>query len=767
MKLVVLWLALSVPTADDYTQMLRWEFSSEAVPVPEGGIRFERDGATWFLETGRLYWMRPISNGRVTGLAFEGEGRFTMDVPDPVELSQLRRFAEEPELTRVDVPFEELVLRTSEELPSESVGNTFRRHSLARKRHDMWLERRSLDVDARIVAALREPGDAYFRAEMKTSDWDWITYELDSMRTEEIRLIRQHTLYPEVWVSLDKPADRRPDGRPSGTRDNVADLKHIDVVADLTKSGGNVPVGRSRVRPRKGKFLVDIDVVATVEGVSALTFDLDPRAEVHGVVDADGADVAFVRDHVGDRSGYLDDEIYDDQIVLLLEAPLEQGEAYTYRFDYELKITGFARGNVWYPTLRENHLDRHTARLELTTDKKSRAHSMGRLVDEREDGKTRTTTWSVGTETTMITFVSTKLHDEEHVTLDGVPDVVAVAPEFGFLGGRVEALCEDVAHAVSFFQTLLGSDLPGDRLFVTSIPAGHGQSFDGFLHLPESTLFGERPGKTELLRAHEVAHQWWGHEVRWRTYRDLWLSEAFAEYSAMMFVEASVDDGEKYFREILQAYQQMLRGSLRGAMSKFTRPGLIEMNPRHRARLGPIGVGSRAGTKDIPAGYFLQVYHKGPLVIHMLRELLRERTGSDDVFETILQEFIRAHRGGLAGTEDFVRVVEANADGDWKAFFDQWIDQTEFPTYHYRYEIGRTPDEDGEYALTLELEQSGTQHAFPMAIPVKLELENGSDARFSVIVEVGREIMPRSLPARVKKIELDPDEILLATFKER
>ena len=35
--------------------------------------------------------------------------------------------------------------------------------------------------------------------------------------------------------------------------------------------------------------------------------------------------------------------------------------------------------------------------------------------------------------------------------------------------------------------------------------------------------------------AHETAHQWWGHIVLWRSYRDQWLSEGFAEYSGLLY----------------------------------------------------------------------------------------------------------------------------------------------------------------------------------------------------------------------------------------
>lgn len=50
------------------------------------------------------------------------------------------------------------------------------------------------------------------------------------------------------------------------------------------------------------------------------------------------------------------------------------------------------------------------------------------------------------------------------------------------------------------------------------------------------------------------------HLVGETTYRDVWLAEAFAEYSAMMFVQATMKDGPKLFQEILAAYRDEVSG---------------------------------------------------------------------------------------------------------------------------------------------------------------------------------------------------------------
>ena len=42
---------------------------------------------------------------------------------------------------------------------------------------------------------------------------------------------------------------------------------------------------------------------------------------------------------------------------------------------------------------------------------------------------------------------------------------------------------------------------------------------------------------TELLHAHETAHQWWGNIVTADGYHDGWLMEALANYTSLLYLE--------------------------------------------------------------------------------------------------------------------------------------------------------------------------------------------------------------------------------------
>ena len=44
-------------------------------------------------------------------------------------------------------------------------------------------------------------------------------------------------------------------------------------------------------------------------------------------------------------------------------------------------------------------------------------------------------------------------------------------------------------------------------------------------------------GEDEVFRAHEVAHQWWGIGVDFASYHDQWLSEGFANFSGLWYLQ--------------------------------------------------------------------------------------------------------------------------------------------------------------------------------------------------------------------------------------
>jgi hypothetical protein len=62
--------------------------------------------------------------------------------------------------------------------------------------------------------------------------------------------------------------------------------------------------------------------------------------------------------------------------------------------------------------------------------------------------------------------------------------------------------------------------------------------------------------KTDLL-AHELAHQWWGGLVSWKTPADNWITEGLATYSTLLFLRQC--QGEKAYRKIRRKLGQLVK----------------------------------------------------------------------------------------------------------------------------------------------------------------------------------------------------------------
>ncbi|MDA8018815.1 MAG: hypothetical protein MPN21_15345 [Thermoanaerobaculia bacterium] len=768
---------VAVPAVVAYEQLQAGEYGPP-VELPEGGLELTVDVGTWHFEAGTVRSMRPVDLGSPlsTGVVFEGRGRFQLNVPDAVELAHLRRSIEDETVDRLDVEFDRMVFRFTQREIAQAFdfaasSSSFASDPLAAERHEHWLERRRQDLDARVVAALLSEGDAYFRAAMRTEDHDWIEFGFDGLEGEELFLAvyRSRNGFVEEWVRLDRAGDRRPDGRPKVDSALRLDLQHLDVTADLTTASKTLsPLGKGEIQPRLARFDVESRWVARRHLGQALSLLLTPLATVQRVerISAEGGvELPFLRYQLDKPRSLLSEEYNDWQLVVVLDEPVMAGEEFTLRFHYQLEVLNYVSGTEWHPGEQNAIVDRGTAELHLLTRKKDEVRSMGTVVvdGEEADGGKR---WHYRIErpARMVTFSFAETFHEETVEADGVPAVTAFA-NYGGRKARSKAfnVAADLSNSIAFFQQIFRQPLAVDHLYATAIYGGHGQSFDGFLHLSEETFQLESKGPSELFRAHEAAHQWWGHAVAPATYRDQWLAEAFAEYSAILFLQFALEDGQEVYDEIIEAYSSVVRGRFSKG-SKFLRGWAMQDNDKFRRRIGPIGLGYRASTSETPAGYFSQTYVKGAVVLHMLRTCLRSLTRSDETFFRVLQDFLDSYSGGSASTADFIRVLERHAPGSWGWFFDQWIQGTAIPTYRWHHDV---VEEDGKLLLKLDIEQIGVPEGFRMPVPLQLQLRGGETVEVVVMVDEPRKQISLELAARPRRVTLNANHGVLAAVESK
>src|SRR5262249_55063269 len=113
---------------------------------------------------------------------------------------------------------------------------------------------------------------------------------------------------------------------------------------------------------------------------------------------------------------------------------------------------------------------------------------------------------------------------------------------------RLHALAAGVSSSAQVFSGWVGPPVV-PCLAVVPIPGTFGQGFPGLVYLstlayldPNARPSGARGPReqvffSDLLQAHEVAHQWWGNIVLPAGYQDEWIPEALANYSALLYLE--------------------------------------------------------------------------------------------------------------------------------------------------------------------------------------------------------------------------------------
>ncbi len=762
-----------------YESLLEGRYTGPML-APPGGFGWSLDTANWDLSSGQVWLMEPAAapsgDALVTGMVFEGAGRFEIRVPDAIEARQLRRFAEDEELDDVlAFDFDAAVVRASaaQDLLNLSLfdtsGATYSKHSLAAARHERWRVDQFSDADARILSALHTAGDLYLKVEMRTKAHGWVTFEYDELRAEELQLSVIRNGYNESWLSLDRQSERSETGRPTSIwTDELLRLEALDVKLDVTESGSGGRRGVGAVNPVRAKYETTTRYRAKRGGLRALALELTPLAEVEWVREG-GSERQFLRYNIGDESRAMPGYVYDNSLVVLLDRTLDKDETVELTFRYEYEIGNFAGLLSWYPTPTHMGFEEpHDVRVEATHRKDYGFKTMGRLVSQREEGRHLVSVWETEEPVDAAAYTIARSPYEKTYEFDGLPKLIMFGTQQGYMSAdKIEQFSADIINAVNYFQNLFASPIRAEELNVTFIASGHGQAGEGLIHISDGIAQaagqGVATGGTrEAFLAHEVAHEWWGHQLSWKTYRDQWLSEGFAEYSSMMFVEASLENGDRIFRDMLQAYTDEMNGSIGSAFGAFSRPGLALLNKAGRGRMGPIGHGNRAGTEESPAAYVSMAYTKGALVVHMLRTILKTVTGNDETFIRILRDFVKVHQGGSVSTADLQAVVTRHANSDWSWFFDQWVFGTAIPTFKVKDAVRQEGD---GWVLSLDVEMTDVPDGFRTPVPVRAEFSGGKSGTLLVMVDQRNETFELNLPAKPKKVEFNPDHGILAKMK--
>jgi len=159
------------------------------------------------------------------------------------------------------------------------------------------------------------------------------------------------------------------------------------------------------------------------------------------------------------------------------------------------------------------------------------------------------------------------------------------------------------------------------------------------------SVVGDRNTRWRNVVIHEIAHQWFGNAVTEYDWDDIWLSEGFATYFTLLFIE------HQYGRD---EFVNGLRSSQKSVDMFY------EKNPEYT-----IVHNNLKDMKDVTTS---QIYQKGSWILHMLRGVV----GTDNFWKGI-RIYYNKFKDLNATTEDFKKVMEEVSGKELDIFFEQWL----------------------------------------------------------------------------------------------
>ncbi len=486
-----------------------------------------------------------------------------------------------------------------------------------------------------------------------------------------------------------------------------------------------------------------VDVRFVQPGISHFTLDLASAAKGKGMtvstVTAQGTPATF--------------EHENDRLRITLEPAPKAGERRSFTVAYHgipsagLRIgknlhgerTFFSdnwpdRAHRWLPMV-DHPSDKATSEFHVTAPSRYQVVSNGLLQEETDlgDGR-RLTHWkqSVPIATWLNALGVAQFTSHHAASVRGIP-----LQSWVFRQDREKAVPahEEAARRVLEFYIEHIGPFPYEKLGGVQA-AGLG----GGMELASAIFYGERNilGRgVDSLVAHEVAHQWFGDAVTERDWDHIWLSEGFATYFALLFLEN--DKGRDAFVAGLKRSREIVLAT--------------EKRNRHLAVIHD----NLADTR-----YILNrlVYEKGGWFLHMLRG----HVGTTKFWAGI-REYYRRHRDGNVSTDDFRRVMEETSGQDFGPFFHQWLKRPSSPEIegHWHY----LPD---DHRVVIELKQVQPGEPFRLSIQLAI-LADGSDRPRIETLDLNERTQrfAFSCDKAPASVVLDPDcwVLMKATFSQR
>jgi hypothetical protein len=619
---------------------------------------------------------------------------------------------------------------------------------LYRSNMDLLRKRLRDNRELRTLQDIYNPNqEGYFNAFINGNRFGKLIFVLDPFGVpgaipEEVALISYGESDGGTWVAFHREEEFKKGTASSSEDRRVIDITQHDIDGAI-----------------KGAHLAATDKITfknLIPGTRVVPFNLLGALRVSSVTDADGNELGFIQESKDE----------DSDFGVILNKPLEAGQTthltVQYQGDNALEDSGggnfiLLSRSTWYPG-NANTLfaeDRAIFNMTFRYPKQYMFVGTGAPVQpDTRDGDISVAKWSSGTtELAVAGFNYGRFKRKEVIDKDTgygvefyanveVPDELkaiqrdieqaeaAGVKTMTTLGSisttaMADPAIADAQNSMRIYNMFFGK-LPYTRIAMTQQPRGNfGQAWPTLVYMPylayidttqRAQLLGTRGGTSTFWRyvaPHEVAHQWWGHIIGWDSYRDQWMSEGFAEFSASLYVQLT--RGNEKFVDFWEDLRQQI----------------VEATPQTRGRkpytIGPVTQGYRLNNAKTGGAARFLIYPKGAYILHMLRMMMYKQGQGDAAFQNMMKDFVQTHYNQAVSTEDFKKAVEKHMtkemdidkNGTMNWFFDQWVYGTEVPAYKFEYTVSK----DG--MLNGKLTQSGVSDNFVMLVPIYVDMGKG------------------------------------------
>jgi hypothetical protein len=337
------------------------------------------------------------------------------------------------------------------------------------------------------------------------------------------------------------------------------------------------------------------------------------------------------------------------------------------------------------------------------------------------------------------------------------------------------AVAEVAARAIRYYAERFGP-FPYSQLALTQLPGRESQGWPGLVFLSSYAFLNQEEREdlhmnaaasvlvSQIIPAHETAHQWWGDLIRWATYRDQWISEGLANYCALMLLEETNPAG---FHQIMEKYREDLAGK--------------NADGESLKDAGAVTLGGRLLSSHFPDGYEAISYGRGTWLFHMLHSMFedandRKRNSSgrtvDDPFVRSLRKVRERYQGKAISTRELLEVFaedlppslryEGKPSLDW--FLDSWVNGTSLPKLELQ-SVKFAAKANATIVSGVILQKSAPQDLVT-SIPVYAVVSGKSPVFAGRVFADGAESSFRlSVPLGTHKLLLDPNGTILTSPK--